>query len=275
VEIDGRHKFASVNTNSPRSYGIGLNASFSRIVNGVLKLASGNQVTKQGFYTYFDDEGETELTDQIGLGVGAGSPLSYTVPSAGSTSANTIPLPMLSARESNRRCADFAGSGGCDTAGERLRTVLSVTLTNQNDKATIPGGDHTIAGEEADGFVDAVLASLTAVARLHQKKSDARINPFDDGHLTVELLCNPSFPCKNVDRASLRFGPLKAIPKCVKLKDVNGDGDADLRIKVAQQHTGIESGHTDATLSGTIVFPSFGPVDFDAIVGFYTAPRRP
>jgi hypothetical protein len=282
VEIDARHLFTGVNTNSARAYAIGLNASFSRKnAVGVGILAAGDQVAKQGFYTYFDNGGGTERTDQIGLGVGTGTNLSYTVPSAGSTTANTIPVPAPSATESNRRCADFAGSGGCDTLGERLRTVLSVTLA-QNDQVTIPGGAHNCSGDATnkDGTspgCNAVLGALTAVARLHQNTpKSVRVNPFDNGQLTVELLCNDDFPCENVDRASLQFGPGGAQPESVTLKDLNGDGSKDLRIKVRQQETGITCDDTSATLTGTAAFPGLpDPQSFDAIVGFYTGPGCP
>jgi hypothetical protein len=149
--------------------------------------------------------------------------------------------------------------------------VVTVVLTQTNDLVTIPGGDHTIAGTDGDE-IDTILGSLSLALQLHQNTPNFRVNPNDNGHLTVELLCNPDFPCEFVDQSSLLFGPGGASPKSVKSKDVNGDGSVDLQIKVRQQDTGIVCGDTSATLSGTATIPGGGTFDFDAIVGFFTGP---
>ena len=82
---------------------------------------------------------------------------------------------------------------------------------SSNDLVTIPGGDHTIAGDENDGFVDAILGSLTAVARLHQNTPNAKVNPFDNGHLTVNLLCNPELSVRERGsrQPTVRSGPAR------------------------------------------------------------------
>jgi hypothetical protein len=271
VVIDAQHLFSGVVVTGSRAYGVGLNASFARKnAANIGVLAAGDQIRKQGFYTYSCNKAGG-CTDQVGgAGNGPGTDLAYTVPSIGSTSLNTIPVPAPSASESPRNCASFGTAVICGT-GETLRTVLSVTLA-QNDQVTIPGGDHTVAGDAGDGFVNAVLASLTVVARLHQNTPNSRVNPFDNGFLTVELLCNADFRCEDVDQSTLRFGPGGAVPKSVKVKDVNGDGFADLQIKVRQPETGITCGDTEATVTGSSSFQGFGLLDFDAIVGFYTGP---
>ena len=81
-----------------------------------------------------------------------------------------------------------------------------------------------------------------------------------------------AFPCETVDQGSLRFGPALAQPKSVQLKDVNNDGVMDLKATFANQETGIMCSDTMATLSGTNILPGFGPVQFDAPVGFGTSP---
>jgi len=257
VKIEATHRFTLTAVPTNRSYGITLSASFSRKnASGILILAGNNSITKSGSFTY-----STGSPGTIG-------PKSFSVPTAGSTTQNTVPIPGFSA----------TATGACASclAREDLGTTLSVVLNNQKDVVTIPGGDVTVAGDGGDGFVNAVIASHTVAARLQQNTPIARINPFDNGFLTVELLCNPDFPCGNVvlndPLFPLLFGPAGARPKSVKSKDVNGDGSVDLQLKFAQQDTGITCSDTEATVSGAINFTNFPDFPFDAIVGFYTDP---
>jgi hypothetical protein len=277
VRITANHTFSStvVASTAQRAYGIGLNASFARKnSSNIAVLATGNSITKTGSYTYSC----TGCTDGIGGAVGGGSTLSYTVPSIGSTTLNTIPIPAPSASESPRNCASFGKSCG---PGETLGTVLTVVLSQVNDLVTIPGGDHTAAGgcprNPAPGcdpaaFPDAILAALSAVATLQQNTPNPVININDNGFLAVNLICNVAFPCETIDQASLRFGPALAQPKSVQLKDVDNNGVIDLKATFANQEIGVTCSDTMATLSGTNILPGFGPVDFDAPVGFGTSP---
>jgi hypothetical protein len=258
VVIEAVHRFSATVT-TQRSYGIGLNASFSRKnAANVMILAGNDTISKTGSFTYTNTAGVTS-TGAIGSGI------SFSVPVVGSPTQNTIPIPGLNATATGRCILT-----GC-LAREDLRTVLTVKLNNVRDQVTIPGGDHTVAGDDGDGFVNAVLASLTVAAQV-KGTPGLRVNPNDNGFLTVNLLCNQDFPCENVDQASLRFGPGNAKPKSVKMKDVNGDGFADLEIKVRQPETGILCGHSEATVTGTTDFPGFPSFGFDAIAGFYTGP---
>jgi hypothetical protein len=300
VVIDASHFFPNVviNSTAQRAYGVGMNATFSRKVNNIGVLASLNRIQKRGFYTY---NGKTDqiggapqpggaVGPPIGPATGAGTTLSYgPIATTGSTTQNTIPLPSPSAKESPRNCSNLGA--GCAN-GETLRTELTVTLTQLNDKVTIPGGDHTVSGgcskkenkncgepgseTLTTGFVDAMLASLTAAAQLQQNTPNASINPNDSGFLTVNLLCNVDFRCENVDQASLLFGvqrpPGPAMPVSVKLADINHDGFKDLQIKVDNQQTGIECEDVMAVVTGLVDFPDLGflGVAFDAPVGFTT-----
>ena len=97
------------------------------------------------------------------------------------------------------------------TLGERLRTLVTVVLSQTNDLVTIPGGDHTIAGDNADA-VDAVLGALSLSLQFQQNTPNFRVNPFDNGHLTLNLFCNPDFPCQFVDQSTLRFGAGRGDP---------------------------------------------------------------
>jgi hypothetical protein len=265
VVIDARHTFSvatSVSANR-RSYGIGLNASFSRKnAANVAVLAAGNTITKTGTFTYTNTAGAT-FTGAIGSGI------NFTIPAAGSVTQNTIPVPGLSSIATGQ-CTSAVLSGVCLNQ-EGLRTLLTVKLNNQRDLVTIPGGDHTVSGDDGDGFVNAVVNSLTVAARV-KGTPGLRVNPNDNGFLFVYLLCNVDFPCENVDQASLRFGPGNAKPKSVKLKDVDGDGFADLELKVRQPDTGITCNDTEASVTGTTDFPGFPSFGFDAIAGFYTGP---
>ena len=292
MTINASHLFASVviNSTAQRAYGIGMNATFTRKVNNIVVLASGNKITKTGSYTYNGKTDQIGGSPQPGGAVGSGTPLNFgPIATSGSTSQNTIPLPSPNAKESPRNCTSLGA--GCAN-GETLTTVLQVTLTKQNDLVTIPGGDHTIGGgcskkddkncgqpgseKLTTGYVDAIVGSLTAAAQLQQNTPNSGINPNDSGFLTVTLLCNADFRCENVDQGSLRFGvqraPGPALPVSVKLSDINNDGFKDLQIKVDNQQTGIDCSDSMAVVSGLVDFPELGffGVEFDAPVGFST-----
>ena len=299
VVIEGSHEFTlastvDVNFNS-RSYGIGLNASFSRKnANGVTILAAGDSIVKRGFYAYFTQANGSSIwvEDQVGAGPPIPAPLpnpfpgipqgvavSYSVPGSGSTTQNTIPVPAPSAKEPatglTRKCVDLVPliEGTCVPNKERLGTVIEITLA-LNDQVTIPNGDHTFVAE-TEAERDAIAAALSPQAVLHQNTRNARVNPNDSGHLSVHLLGNESFHVENVNQTSLLFGPGGAIPVSVQLKDINKDGFNDLDIKVHQPDTGIECGDTTATLTGLVGFAGVGNVEFNATVGFYTGPGCP
>jgi hypothetical protein len=284
VRITASHLFGTtvVASTAQRAYGIGLNASFARKnSSNIAVLAAGNSISKTGSYTYPC----TGCTDGIGGAVGVGSTLSYLVPSIGSTTLNTIPIPAPSASESPRNCASFGK--GCGP-GETLGTVLTVVLGQVNDLVTIPGGDHTVAGGcprnpapdcDPAAFPDAILAALSAVATLQQNTPNPVINIGDSGFLAVNLICNSgsperpvAFPCETIDQGSLRFGPGLAQPKSVQLRDIDNNGVIDLKATFDNREIGVTCSDTMATLSGTNILPGFGPVDFDAPVGFGTSP---
>jgi hypothetical protein len=270
VEISANHKFTTTDTNALRSYGIGLNVTFSRKnASNIAIAATGNQIKRKGSYTYYDNGGH-EFTDQIGGAVGSGTELIF-APSGTSPSSYTAPIPPLTANESNRSCANLTGTNPPCEPGEKLTSVLTLILTQVGDVAQVSGGDHTVSG--GDGCVNAFLASLTVALRMQQNTPNPKIDLSDKGYMIVELLCNDDFPCEAVDQGTLLFGPAPASPVSVQMKDVDGDGDNDLRVKVSNQQHGIVLGDTAATLSGTANVPGCeDPIDFDALVGFYTVP---
>jgi streptogramin lyase len=78
------------------------------------------------------------------------------------------------------------------------------------------------------------------------------INPFRAGRIDVAILGSPSFDVEEVDRSTQRFGPKGAEPATLgqgTVRDVNGDGIADLVTSFATQDTGIAIGDTKACLS--------------------------
>ncbi len=212
------------------------------------------------------------VEDQIGGGVGAGTSLSYIVPCSGSTTQNTIPTPAPSTSEGPRICSQLVANNNCTPLQERLRTLVDVTLA-AGDQVTIPNGDHDFAGN-SQNEVQASLNTLTAQLLLQQNNQNSNvvtINPFDSGYLTVILVCNESFACKDVDPNSLSFGPNGAFPVSTKLGDFNKDGIDDLFIKVRQPDTGITCSDTAATLSGNVtitVGSNTYPLPFHSTIGF-------
>jgi hypothetical protein len=287
LQIDGFHTFilpSGVTVFQNRFYGIGLSATFNRL-NGTV-LASGDKIVKKGYYAYFIGQTQSR-EDQIGGTATGGVTLSYTVPSTGSLTTNAVPIPSPSAREptspDTRRCINLVSTNNCTSNLERLRTVVDVTIA-AGDKVTIPNGDHTIAaGSQAD--VDTILDSLSAQVLLQQNTPSTTINPFDNGYLTVYLICNEHFRCEYVDTRTLTFGPGEARPVSTSLKDVAGyndsiepivtdngdgtfdidfhpgevlakDGIKDLVLKFRMQQTGITCESTGATLTGEANFPA-------------------
>lgn len=77
----------------------------------------------------------------------------------------------------------------------------------------------------------------------------------DDDKVTVAILTAsdfPTFDAAAVVVSSLRLG-LGATAKQAKFKDVDKDGDQDLRVKFRIDETGIECGNTLVTLTGATV----------------------
>lgn len=78
------------------------------------------------------------------------------------------------------------------------------------------------------------------------------INVNNKGNVPVAILTSAAFDAANVDPATARFGitGTEAAPLRSALKDVDGDGDADLILQFDTQATGIHCGDTSASLTG-------------------------
>jgi hypothetical protein len=88
------------------------------------------------------------------------------------------------------------------------------------------------------------------------------IHPDSQEVISVAILTTDSFDASAVDPVSIRFGPHEAmeIHGQGHLEDIDGDGDDDLVLHFNTQDTGIQCGHTSASLTGETI-------DGDAIQG--------
>jgi DNA-binding beta-propeller fold protein YncE len=93
-----------------------------------------------------------------------------------------------------------------------------------------------------------------------------RINPKSNGLIRVAILSTETFDATTVDPQSLRFGPKGAQEAHNKghIRDVNHDGRPDLILHFRARATGIQCGHTAASLTGE-TFVGASIQGFDAI----------
>ena len=86
-----------------------------------------------------------------------------------------------------------------------------------------------------------------------QKEGDPNsINPKSKGVISVAILITTSFDATTVEPLSVKFGVGEATEKHGRghLEDVDSDGDVNLVLHFKTQQTGIQCGHTQATLTG-------------------------
>jgi hypothetical protein len=91
------------------------------------------------------------------------------------------------------------------------------------------------------------------------------VDPASDQVFPVAILTTedePIFDATEVDPDTISFGPAGATPvsKKTRLKDVDHDGDLDLRVWFRIQETGISCGDVSATMSGQ----TYAGTDFEA-----------
>jgi hypothetical protein len=79
-----------------------------------------------------------------------------------------------------------------------------------------------------------------------------RINPNSTKEIRVAILSEFGFDATTVDPNSVRFGATgtEAAPLDVVLRDFDRDRDTDMILRFEIQDTGIQCGHTSASLSG-------------------------
>jgi hypothetical protein len=78
------------------------------------------------------------------------------------------------------------------------------------------------------------------------------INPRSKGLIPVAILSTSAFDATTVDPTTVRFGAAGTEAPAVKSaeEDVDGDGDTDLILHFNTQQSGIQCGHTSASLTG-------------------------
>lgn len=143
-------------------------------------------------------------------------------------------------------------------------TLGEVALARATDNCTlIPNPEQ--ADSDADGTGDACDVNRIAILTL---MPDGTVNVRAQAPVAVAILGSEALDVRNVQLASLRFGPEGATSVFPpRLEDVNGDGAIDLVTHYRMRDAGLEVGDTEACLSGVI-----GATPFDACDAIVTGP---
>jgi hypothetical protein len=95
---------------------------------------------------------------------------------------------------------------------------------------------------------------LTVLLNVRPRSTENRINPKSNGLIRVAILSTGDFDPGSINQASLEFGPSQALAQGKgQLKDVNGDGQADLVLHFRTQDSGIQCGDTSVSITGQTV----------------------
>jgi hypothetical protein len=139
------------------------------------------------------------------------------------------------------------------------------------------GGQDVVVTKRSTNDVAVLLNRLIGQIDILPDSFSNVINPSLDFIVTVALLGGEDFDAANVDIATLRFGPDKAVPAHnltdqftlnSHLRDLNRDGFTDLMMHFPVRDTGIACGDDEATLSGYLLSGrSFVGTDGIRVVG--------
>jgi hypothetical protein len=103
------------------------------------------------------------------------------------------------------------------------------------------------------GGVAILSRKLTVSIDIKPGSSPNSLNPHSEGKIPVAIITTEAFDAATVDAATVRFGATgtEAAPVQYALKDVDLDGHIDMILHFNSEETGIQSGDSSASLSGT------------------------
>jgi hypothetical protein len=123
--------------------------------------------------------------------------------------------------------------------------------TGNGDDSTSNGNDGSLFGE-ASIAADTCRRPAIVVAIDVKPGSAGTINLKSQGVVPVAILSTAEFDARDVDPASVRFGPNAAVEThgAGHIEDVNGDRRPDLMLHFRIQETGLACGQATARLTG-------------------------
>jgi YVTN family beta-propeller protein len=113
------------------------------------------------------------------------------------------------------------------------------------DGGPIINGDGT--GYSYENFFPCIIAVIIDIKPLSFPNS---INLQSKGEVPVAILSSPTFDATTVDRNTVVFDGTSPLPKNNSIEDVNGDGLLDLVLHFNTQDLNLQTGDTEACLSG-------------------------
>ena len=138
-------------------------------------------------------------------------------------------------------------------------TTLDIDIATSTYVSGIYGntvvGNYTDASNNTYGFTASLVpippTNVIIDIKPNWKNNENEIDLKRDKSLKVAILFEGNFdPVSQVDPTTVLFGPAPASTSRYQVKDADKDGDVDLILIFKTKDTGIECGHTAATLTG-------------------------
>ena len=224
---------------------------------------SDNFMYPKGLFYQVDVSGVTPTLLKHGV-IDPGPGVAVQMPSVDENSQGTLGLTWMESSTTeylsmwvatldtagNFAAAVAAPGGGFLFANNRIGDYSTTVL--DPDGRTFWSANEYIGGDGSSNFWRTQITSFTTVGAI-QVPIDVRdsINSRSNGIIQVAVLSSSTFNAATVDPLSVRFGPDGAQPvQEARIHDANGDGLPDLALHFRTQQTGIECGHTSASLTG-------------------------